>query len=71
MYCGGLAVECILRAFRWRKDPSFEGRHDLEELFEASGLLRSTRSERKKRIREEIERSAATILDASESGPLA
>jgi hypothetical protein len=32
MYCGGLAVECILRAFRWDKDRSFEGRHDLQEL---------------------------------------
>jgi hypothetical protein len=26
MYCSGLAVECLLRAFRWTKDPSFEGR---------------------------------------------
>lgn len=40
MYCGGLAVECILRAFRWRKDRSFEGRHDLEDLLKASALLR-------------------------------
>jgi hypothetical protein len=40
MYCGGLAVECILRAFRWRRDRSFEGRHDLEDLLKASALLR-------------------------------
>lgn len=39
MYCGGLAVECMLRAFRWRKDRSFEGRHDLEDLLKASDLL--------------------------------
>lgn len=39
MYSGGLAVECILRAFRWRKDQSFEGRHDLEDLLKASDLL--------------------------------
>ena len=39
MYCAGLAVECILRAFRWRKDQSFEGRHDLEDLLKASRLL--------------------------------
>jgi hypothetical protein len=40
MYCGGLAVECLLRAFRWTKDTSFEGRHDLAELLRGSGLLR-------------------------------
>lgn len=39
MYCGGLAVECILRAFRWNRDRSFEGRHDLEDLLKASDLL--------------------------------
>jgi HEPN domain-containing protein len=39
MYVSGLAVECILRAFRWRKEPQFSGRHDLTELFKASGLL--------------------------------
>jgi HEPN domain-containing protein len=38
MYAAGLAVECVLRAFRWRKDPSFEGRHDLAKLFKESGL---------------------------------
>jgi len=40
MYCGGLAVECLLRAFRWKVDASFEGRHDLSELLRASRLLR-------------------------------
>jgi HEPN domain-containing protein len=38
-YCGGLAVECVLRAFRWKKDANFEGRHDLSELLRASGFL--------------------------------
>jgi hypothetical protein len=38
MYTAGLAVECVLRAFRWQKDRSFEGRHNLLELFKASGL---------------------------------
>jgi hypothetical protein len=28
-----------LRAFRWKKDSSFEGRHDLEDLLKASKLL--------------------------------
>src|SRR5437660_12395840 len=45
MYCGGLAVECILRAFRWEKDRSFEGRHDLEDLLKASALLRINEEE--------------------------
>ncbi len=39
MYCSGLAVECLLRAYRWSEDPSFEGRHNLRALFSASGLL--------------------------------
>jgi HEPN domain-containing protein len=39
MYVSGLAVECMLRAFRWRKDRSFEGRHDLEDLLKSSKLL--------------------------------
>ncbi|MGH7192990.1 MAG: hypothetical protein ACREJM_05565 [Candidatus Saccharimonadales bacterium] len=37
MYCGGLAVESMLRAFRWAEDPSFEGRHDLSELLKQAG----------------------------------
>jgi hypothetical protein len=40
MYCGGLAVECLLRAFRWSEDTTFEGRHNLSELRRASGLLK-------------------------------
>jgi HEPN domain-containing protein len=63
MYCGGPAVECILRAFRWRKDPSFEGRHDLGDLFDASGFLQIYEERaRKKRIQEaDIERFMAGI----------
>ena len=40
IYCSGLAVECLLRAFRWREDRTFSGRHDLDELLKASGVLR-------------------------------
>jgi hypothetical protein len=40
MYCGGLAVESLLRAFRWTEDSSFEGRHDLTDLLKASRLIR-------------------------------
>ena len=40
MYCGGLAVESLLRAFRWTEDASFEGRHDLSDLLKASRILK-------------------------------
>jgi hypothetical protein len=40
MYIGGLSVECLLRAFRFRKDPVFDARHDLQLLFRQSGILR-------------------------------
>ena len=39
MYCGGLAVECILRAFRWEKDKSFDEKHILWKLLKAGDLL--------------------------------
>jgi hypothetical protein len=37
-YLAGLAVECILRAYRRRMDPAFDARHDLEQLMLASGF---------------------------------
>lgn len=40
IYCGGLAVESLLRAFRWLKNSDFAGRHDLSDLLKESGLLR-------------------------------
>ena len=40
MYCGGLAVECVLRAFRFAENPTFQGRHDLMDLLKSSGLLK-------------------------------
>ena len=39
IYCGGLAVECMFRAFRAEVDPSFESRHDLSHLLKESRLL--------------------------------
>ena len=54
LYCGGLAVESLLRAFRWTEDDSFEGRHDLNELLKASRLPRiNDESMRRKRVSEE------------------
>jgi hypothetical protein len=39
IYVGGVAVECLLRAFKGRRDPTFDERHDLLRLFKASGIL--------------------------------
>lgn len=38
IYLAGVAVECILRAYRVRFDPEFDSRHDLPALLTASGL---------------------------------
>jgi hypothetical protein len=35
-YVAGLAVECILRGYRFRIDPVFDARHNLYQLFKAS-----------------------------------
>ncbi len=35
-YVAGLAVECLLRAYRYRFDPAFDARHDLKALYAAS-----------------------------------
>ncbi|MEX2173011.1 MAG: hypothetical protein WD872_01530 [Pirellulaceae bacterium] len=38
LYVSGLAVEALLRAFQWHRDPAFDGRHNLLRLFKASGV---------------------------------
>lgn len=43
IYVGGVAVECLLRAFKGRRDPTFDEKHDLLLLFAASGMLRVDR----------------------------
>jgi hypothetical protein len=35
-YLSGLAVECMLRAYRWRIDGSWDGRHVLPKLYRES-----------------------------------
>jgi HEPN domain-containing protein len=66
MYTSGLAVECILRAFRWSKDKSFEGRHDLEDLLKASDLLRiNERRSQKRGISEDERRQSSIALRAA------
>jgi len=43
VYAGGVAVECMLGAFKSRRDPVFDEKHDLLRLFAASGMLRPDR----------------------------
>ncbi|MEK7730061.1 MAG: HEPN domain-containing protein, partial [candidate division KSB1 bacterium] len=38
MYASGLAVECMLRAFRLLQDTSFDERHDLWQLWKNTEL---------------------------------
>ena len=39
MCVGGLAVECLLRAYMVKRKRAFESRHDLLMLFKESGIL--------------------------------
>lgn len=39
MYVAGVAVECMLRAYRLKKTTEFESRHDVVLLFKECGLL--------------------------------
>jgi hypothetical protein len=59
MYCAGLAVECLLRAFRWTADTTFEGRHDLFELLRASRFLKINEDFMRLKNRPEDEISAS------------
>ncbi|HET6880744.1 MAG TPA: hypothetical protein VFI31_11350 [Pirellulales bacterium] len=43
IYVGGVAVECLLRAFKGRRDPTFDEKHNLLRLFAASGMLQIDR----------------------------
>ncbi len=39
LYVAGVAVECILRAYRTRRGRQFSERHDLNELLKESGIV--------------------------------
>ena len=39
MYTAGVSVECMLRAFKMLRDPTFDEKHDLKRLFRASGMF--------------------------------
>ena len=38
IYFAGVAVECLLRAYILRRDPAFDARHDLYDMFKRSEL---------------------------------
>ena len=38
IYFAGVSIECLLRAFITRKDPQFDPRHDLRELYKKAQL---------------------------------
>ncbi|HEX4069545.1 MAG TPA: hypothetical protein VHX68_00180 [Planctomycetaceae bacterium] len=63
IYVGGLAVECLLRAFKGRRDPTFDERHDLLRLFAASGILRVDREKMRARnfTEEQIDEHLRTL----------
>jgi hypothetical protein len=42
-YVAGVAVECILRAYRFRRNPQFDARHDLYLLLHSSGMIHALR----------------------------
>ena len=46
-YWAGVAVECMLRAWRMLVDPQFESRHDLHGLVKEAGLLDLVPAKRK------------------------
>lgn len=50
MYASGLAVECLLRAFRLLKDSSFDERHDLWQLWKKTALANVRRETSYERI---------------------
>ncbi|MBI3462705.1 MAG: hypothetical protein HY000_06540 [Planctomycetes bacterium] len=45
IYVGGVAVECLLRAFKGQRDSTFDEKHHLLRLFAASGMLRVDRDQ--------------------------
>ena len=61
LYASGLAVESMLRAFRWKRDPLFDARHDLDRLFKDSGILQLNEEKLRSRgLADEIVRRTIT-----------
>ena len=68
IYASGLAVESLLRAFRWKKDPVFDARHDLVRLFRDSGILQLNEEKLRSRglAEEAVRRTITEFLAAKD-----
>jgi HEPN domain-containing protein len=69
MYVSGLATECLLRAFYWRKRPEFDARHDLLRLFKDSGFIEAEqmRLARRGLAQPEIQKAMVELLGARDT----
>lgn len=50
IYLAGVAVECLLLAYRTRENIEFESRHDLRSLFKESGIAGFIRKKDQKQV---------------------
>jgi hypothetical protein len=51
VYCAGVAIECMLRAYiREYVSSEFDGRHDLRELYEKSGIASRLKDSEKEKL---------------------
>jgi hypothetical protein len=68
VYFSGLAAECVFRAYRFKTDTTFEGRHNLETLFAESGLdeyLRDALETDDEQIAERVRELCAAVKDVA------
>jgi hypothetical protein len=57
-YLSGVAVECMLRAYRWHIDPSWDAGHDLISLMKKSNVLSYLRAGEQARVRDNLNEMA-------------
>jgi len=50
IYLAGVAVECLLLAYKTRENPVFESRHDLGNLLKESGIAEFIRPKDRKKL---------------------
>ncbi len=50
IYLAGVAVECLMLAYRIREKPEFESRHDLRSLLRESGMAGFVRLKDRKKL---------------------
>ncbi len=50
IYLAGVAVECLLLAYKTRENPVFESRHDLRNLLRESGMFSFIRPKDRRKL---------------------